>query len=104
MMKTSESRLESYVILIAATFCFAWGTVAWIEWFFIKEFYPSDGSPVPHLQFAFQAVVLLLGCVVATIAVPLIAVISRRWLVIFCAVPPATFVFYQFWRFCHDFF
>ncbi len=103
-MKSSKSRLESYAIWIAATFCFTWGTAAWIEWFLVLKLYPSDGSPVPHAQFILQGIVLLLGCVVATIAVPLIAIISRRWLVIFCAAPPATFVCYQLLRFCREFF
>ena len=97
-MRTRKSRVNSFASLIGTLGSFACGVAAWSEWFFIKKLYPSDGSPVPHSQFAFQALVLLLGCLVATLAVPLFAVRVRCTIVIVCAVPPVTFVGYQLWR------
>ena len=88
-------RIASHVVGVISLI---WSLVAWSEWFLIPLLYPADGSPVPHLAFAPQAILLFLGCVGILILIPLLAIAVRRsWMLIY-AVPAAAFVAFQVWR------
>lgn len=76
-----------------------WSLIAWAEWFLIPFLYPHDGSPVPYLGFALQAIILLLGCFCVLIFIPLLAIaVRRRWMLTY-AIPAAAFVAFQVWCF-----
>lgn len=72
-----------------------WSLIAWSEWFLIPFLYPHDGSPVPYLGFAPQAILLLLGCVGVMILIPLLAIAMQRAKLLLYAVPAAAFVVFQ---------
>ena len=72
-----------------------WSMIAWAEWFLIPFLYPHDGSPVPYLGFAPQAILLLLGCVCVLIFIPLLAFAVRRSALLLYAIPAAAFVVFQ---------
>ena len=81
-----------------------WSLIAWAEWFLIPFFYPHDGSPVPYLGFAPQAILLLLGCGCVLIFIPLLAFAVRRpWMLIY-TIPAAAFVAFQVWCFVIEIF
>ena len=76
-----------------------WSLIAWAEWFLIPFLYPHDGSPVPYLGFALQAIILLLGCVCVLILIPPLAIAVRRpWMLVY-TIPAAAFVAFQVWCF-----
>lgn len=92
-------RIVSHVVGVISLI---WSLVAWSEWFLIPLLYPDDGSPVPHLAFAPQAILLFLGCVGILILIPLFAIAVRRsWMLIY-AVPAVAFVAFQVWSFVSD--
>ena len=72
-----------------------WSLIAWAEWFLIPFLYPHDGSPVPYLGFAPQAILLLLGCVGVMILIPLLAIAMQRSKLLLYAVPAAALVVLQ---------
>ena len=72
-----------------------WSLIAWAEWFLVPVFYPRDGSPVPYLGFAPQAILLFLGCVGFTIIILLLASVMHRRGLLFYAIPGADFVVFQ---------
>ena len=85
-------RTVSHVVGLLALI---WSLIAWAEWFLIPFLYPHDGSPVPYLGFAPQAILLLLGCVGVMILIPLLAIAVRRWALLLYAGPAAAFVAFQ---------
>ena len=81
-----------------------WSLIAWAEWFLIPFLYPHDGSPVPYLGFALQAIILLLGCVCVLILIPPLAIAVRRpWMLVY-TIPAAAFVAFQVWCFVMEIF
>lgn len=81
-----------------------WSLIAWAEWFLIPFLYSHDGSAVPYLGFAPQAISLLFGCVCVLIFIPLLAIAVRRpWLLIY-TIPAAAFVAFQVWCFVIEIF
>jgi len=83
---------------ILGVFSLVWSLIAWSEWFLIPLLYPGDGSPVPHLVFVPQAILLFLGCVGVLVLIPLISIGVRRSRMLIYAVPAAAFVAFQVWR------
>ena len=92
-------RIASHVL---GVFSLIWSLIAWSEWFLIPLLYPDDGSPVPHLAFAPQAILLFLGCVGVLILIPPVAIAVRRSWMLLYAVPAAAFVAFQVWRFVSE--
>ena len=72
-----------------------WGVIAWAEWFVIPIFVPNNGSPVPHLAFVPQAILLILGCVAITLMLPVWSIVTRCWWLPPFAIPAATYLVYQ---------
>ncbi len=72
-----------------------WSLIAWAEWFLIPFLYSHDGSPVPYLGFAPQAILLLLGCVGVMILMPLLAIAMRKPVILIYTIPAAAFVAFQ---------
>ena len=87
---------------VLGAFSLVWALIAWSEWFLIPVLYPDDGSPVPHLAFAPQSILLFLGCVGVLILIPLLAIAVRRASMLIYAVPAAAFVAFQVWRFVNE--
>ena len=69
--------------------------IAWAEWFLIPFLYPHDGSPVPYLGFAPQAIILFIGCFGVTALIPLLAIAMHRSKLLLYAIPAAAFVVFQ---------
>ena len=92
-------RIASHVL---GVFSLIWSLIAWSEWFLIPLLYPDDGSPVPHLAFAPQAILLFLGCVGVLILIPPVAIAVRRSWMLLYAVPAAAFVAFQVGRFVSE--
>ena len=90
----SQRRLRT-VSHVVGLLALIWSLIAWAEWFLIPFLYPHDGSPVPYLGFAPQAILLLLGCVGVMILIPLLAIAVRRWALLLYAGPAAAFVAFQ---------
>jgi hypothetical protein len=82
---------------IAGVFALIWAIVAWVEWFLIPIIYPANGGPVPHLAFAPQAILLLLGCVTIALTLPALAFRTRQWRVVLYAVPAAAYLAFLAW-------
>lgn len=87
---------------VLGVFSLIWSLIAWSEWFLIPLLYPDDGSPVPHLAFAPQAILLFLGCVGVLILIPPVAIAVRRSWMLLYAVPAAAFVAFQVGRFVSE--
>lgn len=83
---------------IVGVFAVIWAVVAWVEWFLIPILYPASGGPVPHLAFAPQVILLLLGCVAVVLIIPAWAIGTRCWWMLIYAVPAAAYVVFQVWR------
>jgi hypothetical protein len=77
------------------TFALLWSIAAWLEWFLIPVLFPRSGGPVPHIAFVPQAVPLMLGSVATSVAIPIIAIIARRWTLLLYAAPAIAYVSYQ---------
>jgi hypothetical protein len=96
--RRSEPGRGTLAFHLIGTFALLWSIVAWLEWFLIPILFPSNGGPVPHLAFAPQAILLLLGCVVTSLTMPIIALSARRWGTLLYAVPSVAYVAFQVWR------
>lgn len=55
----------------------------------IPLIYPTNERPVPHLAFAPQVALLLLGCLAITLIIPAWAIMTRYWLEFIYAAPAA---------------
>ena len=82
----------------AGVLALTWSAIAWAEWFLVPVFFPDDGSPVAHLAFVPQAILLILGCLAITLMLPLWSILTRCWWLPLCAIPAATYLVYQISR------
>ena len=96
--RRTETGRSTLVLHFIGAFALLWSTVAWLEWFLIPFYFPASGGPVPHLAFAPQAILLFLGCVVISLAIPTMALVIRRWETLLYAVPAVAYVVFQAWR------
>ena len=72
-----------------------WGLLAWLEWYAIPIVYPDRGGPVPYINFAVQAIALLLGCAFWAAIVLLLPTNWKRSIRVAYVVVPASYVVFQ---------